>query len=274
MVPFIVFSVVSLVGLIIFLGIFLPIQLTNAKYRTFVNEHSLAVKKIKEIAERYTFLYIPNYDMSQSYDNERYYDNISPRDYLTYELQFIKDEVKEAMVDTEANFLAYKRFEADARKECVLGRYDVEPQLKDRELLAEMEEKAVHDSFPSPTIKFSIYVKLTLTKINGVRRASKDMMFNEGEIRSILADISKRKGHFYTDPDTYKAITRVERGKVSNKMRFAVYKRDGYRCRKCGSKKNLEVDHIIPIAKGGKTTMDNLQTLCHRCNQAKGSKIE
>ncbi|WP_294755493.1 HNH endonuclease signature motif containing protein, partial [uncultured Ruminococcus sp.] len=34
----------------------------------------------------------------------------------------------------------------------------------------------------------------------------------------------------------------------------------------------LEVDHIIPIAKGGKTEANNLQTLCWRCNREKGKK--
>ena len=57
-------------------------------------------------------------------------------------------------------------------------------------------------------------------------------------------------------------------------MRFAVYKRDRYRCVKCGSTVNLEVDHIMPIAKGGKTTFNNLQTLCKRCNMNKSDIIE
>lgn len=33
---------------------------------------------------------------------------------------------------------------------------------------------------------------------------------------------------------------------------------------------DLEIDHIKPIAKGGKSTPDNLQTLCRRCNRMKG----
>ena len=36
----------------------------------------------------------------------------------------------------------------------------------------------------------------------------------------------------------------------------------------------LEIDHIIPIAKNGMTTEENLQTLCWKCNRSKGSKIE
>ena len=35
----------------------------------------------------------------------------------------------------------------------------------------------------------------------------------------------------------------------------------------------LEIDHIIPVAKGGETVEDNLQTLCWKCNRAKSDKI-
>ena len=58
-------------------------------------------------------------------------------------------------------------------------------------------------------------------------------------------------------------------------MRFAIYNRDGYRCCKCGRKTNdLEIDHIMPISKGGKTHPDNLQTLCKKCNKEKSNIIE
>ena len=76
---------------------------------------------------------------------------------------------------------------------------------------------------------------------------------------------------YYLDDNVWQSICRVERGKVSSKMRFEIFERDGYCCKKCGSRDNLEIDHIIPISKGGKSTYDNLQTLCHNCNYNKGS---
>lgn len=42
-------------------------------------------------------------------------------------------------------------------------------------------------------------------------------------------------------------------------------------CKKCGSKENLQVDHIIPVSKGGNDEMDNLQPLCADCNREKGA---
>lgn len=62
---------------------------------------------------------------------------------------------------------------------------------------------------------------------------------------------------------------------VPLKDRWAVLKRDSYRCAKCGAspsidhKVELEVDHIIPVAKGGGNSLENLQTLCRNCNQGK-----
>lgn len=43
-------------------------------------------------------------------------------------------------------------------------------------------------------------------------------------------------------------------------------------CKKCGSKNNQTIDHIIPIARGGKHSIGNLQTLCLKCNSSKKDK--
>lgn len=61
--------------------------------------------------------------------------------------------------------------------------------------------------------------------------------------------------------------------RVPDSMRSAVLVRDGGRCRKCRRANNLEIDHIVPLSKGGKTEESNLQTLCRRCNRAKFKKL-
>lgn len=77
---------------------------------------------------------------------------------------------------------------------------------------------------------------------------------------------------------TEEAKHREERAKMSNRLRYDVLHRDGFRCVKCGasaaSGATLHVDHIVPISRGGKTRIDNLQTLCDRCNLGKGNRYE
>ena len=66
--------------------------------------------------------------------------------------------------------------------------------------------------------------------------------------------------------------TRYGRQPIPRKLRHEVFKRDGYRCRECGASKDetsLEIDHIVPVARGGTNNIDNLQTLCRECNRMK-----
>lgn len=56
-------------------------------------------------------------------------------------------------------------------------------------------------------------------------------------------------------------------------VRRKVMERDKYRCLKCGTHKDLQVDHIVPVTKGGADDIDNLQTLCRKCNYEKMTSI-
>lgn len=60
--------------------------------------------------------------------------------------------------------------------------------------------------------------------------------------------------------------------KLSEPERAAIFERDSYKCQKCGSNHNLHIDHITPLSKGGSNDVDNLQTLCGRCNSQKGNR--
>ena len=66
---------------------------------------------------------------------------------------------------------------------------------------------------------------------------------------------------------------RSARRRIPDHMRAEVLLRDGARCRRCRTAVNLEVDHIIPVSKGGRTEEANLQTLCRRCNRRKWKKL-
>lgn len=76
----------------------------------------------------------------------------------------------------------------------------------------------------------------------------------------------------------YEETIRQERKTMNDDIRYNVLKRDNYTCQICGATAKegakLHVDHIIPVSKGGKTVMSNLQTLCDRCNLGKGNKTD
>lgn len=59
---------------------------------------------------------------------------------------------------------------------------------------------------------------------------------------------------------------------IPTQLRWAVFRRDGYRCVKCGCDEDLTADHIHAEVHGGKATISNLQTLCRPCNSRKGAR--
>lgn len=61
---------------------------------------------------------------------------------------------------------------------------------------------------------------------------------------------------------------------IGARLRFEVFKRDGFRCRYCNAtaiKSALVVDHVIPIADGGTDDASNLVAACWECNAGKSS---
>ena len=75
--------------------------------------------------------------------------------------------------------------------------------------------------------------------------------------------------------EDYVKRSRKERAELAAGIRFAIFKRDGFRCRYCGRDVGdavaLHVDHVIPRSKGGTNALDNLVTSCSYCNLGKGA---
>ena len=75
------------------------------------------------------------------------------------------------------------------------------------------------------------------------------------------------------------AFAKEQRTLMTKKLREHIKERDNYTCCNCGNSTHaepnllLEIDHIIPVSKGGRTEESNLQTLCWKCNRAKSNKI-
>lgn len=55
-------------------------------------------------------------------------------------------------------------------------------------------------------------------------------------------------------------------------IRWKIWEKDNFTCKRCGKRQYLEVDHIHPESKGGTLDEENLQTLCKKCNSSKGNR--
>jgi len=89
----------------------------------------------------------------------------------------------------------------------------------------------------------------------------------------VFEDAAARSAWLETRPAP-KPLPRDPRGPrvAGARLRFLVFRRDGYSCQYCGRSAPefpLHVDHIVPWSKGGATVFDNLRTACRACNLGK-----
>jgi 5-methylcytosine-specific restriction endonuclease McrA len=120
---------------------------------------------------------------------------------------------------------------------------------------------------------YSVICAVSYTSPAGVNSYVKDALFSKEEIVDVLNRM--RREHAYFQSEEFRR--KNERAKVTPSLRYDVMRRDGFRCCLCGRTASdgieLEVDHIVPISKGGSTIGSNLQTLCRDCNRGKSAKV-
>ena len=103
----------------------------------------------------------------------------------------------------------------------------------------------------------------------------------ESEIKALMEDdeVTEKKGIYeYVLSGMDESIAKkLSKRAFSNSDKRTMYERQNGICPICGEYhdiKDMVGDHIIPWFRGGKTTLDNLQMVCVRCNLGKGGKME
>lgn len=270
-----IYIVISVIVFILFLiGVIVFSYYKIRREKLFVAKNSVAIKSLMELNRQFRFFDVINFAENYTYDNEKIYSNISCADYLIYELQHKQNEISKQIKNAASNRKQYEEYSKKVKDIQKFGDFLQSTKGYNMQRLLRCERDLFERKKLSPEINFSARIVLYRSDLSGKIFDMKSEVFNEEQVKTFIKRFNDKNRNFYRDKEIWDSLCRVERGKVSNKIRLSIYQRDGYRCRLCGRRgiyKDLEIDHIKPISKGGKSTYDNLQTLCHSCNQAKGN---
>jgi HNH endonuclease len=82
--------------------------------------------------------------------------------------------------------------------------------------------------------------------------------------------------------ETNETLEDIEARRANTRMRVAAWRlraqviqRDGYICQICNGsvdKSDIDIDHIVPVSKGGPSTLSNLRVTHSRCNRVRGNR--
>lgn len=265
------------VGILLAIGIvFLVLAIRNSIYKSYVLANSESLKRLKDLNNQYVFEEFDKHPRIRfRFDNKRNWYRTEPAAFLARTIREDLDHWFEIRRQIERNRELLEKYEKEAealrsyipQEKCRADGKSYEKCKETERVLFDKEKKA-------PATDIKVDVNLRYVSPAGKVDVSKSGVFDYVALVRIVDSVST----YRVDRKTYEHLVAAERGILTDSMRYDVLKRDGFRCVLCGmSAKDgamLHVDHIIPVSKGGKTTMDNLRTLCEKCNLGKSNKIE
>jgi 5-methylcytosine-specific restriction endonuclease McrA len=103
-----------------------------------------------------------------------------------------------------------------------------------------------------------------------------DEDLDDADVATLVLERELRKRRRIERARSYVATGTTQtlaRQPIPDQVKLYVWQRDGGACVRCGSNRDLEYDHVIPLALGGSNTARNLQLLCADCNGLKGAGL-
>lgn len=251
------------------LSLFVVHKIKN-KIESTVIECSEKIKLINELNLKYEFKEITckNYKIVEREYSRKSLDRVNGDDVIKYYIENNKRDLRTNIENSIFNVSLLDSYEKEVQN--ILNK-----PFKNKTKYSDKKYKAIENTVLKRLIHtkkdFVINVHLEVYyRSNGGNVFDNRLGYRKYEE---LLNLYKE----WENGNKYEITKREERKIMNDDIRYNVLKRDNFTCQKCGASNKdgakLEVDHIIPVAKGGKTIMSNLQTLCDRCNNGKSDKV-
>lgn len=180
------------------------------------------------------------------------------------------DDTLQKLQETAENFARF-----NAAKENLTARQDklaneLNPPIFIKKYYMNEFLKRLEMNVPNITIDYPNYV-FEYVSAGGNSSQRTTIKFDEETIEATAEFIANKLNNMKS--------AKYQRSLMTRKLREKIKNRDNHTCLECGISTReqslllLEVDHIIPVSKGGLSTEDNLQTLCWKCNRTKSDKL-
>ncbi len=269
---------VLIIGVLLFIISLILIIRKNkvTKQKKIIQDTSILLKKLYELNQHFNF----HWDIQKQYTFQTVLQ--SKQKFDRYKLDDLFDEnildsnqMLEVSEIVKENSNLYKEY--SEKVNCLTSQITEEETKKlhiSYVRYKEIEQKLFEHQKLQPIINCNIICIASYTSPKGRNYYSKRAIYSVFEVPTRYEILQKRIKMQNSEQMKRKHV----RSQMTDKLRYTILKRDGFRCQICGRTQEdgikLHVDHIIPVSKGGQTIPNNLRTLCNTCNWGKGDEME
>ncbi|MBQ7779777.1 MAG: HNH endonuclease [Clostridia bacterium] len=235
--------------------------------RKHVFEHSTFLPELNELNSMYSksfYMYDDTFEMTHHYNSKTQFDKANFNKLLHDYCKVHEDQFNDIIPLAHKNFCLLPEYNEKASN--ILGG----KSYYSSKIMKMLENRIFRESmlFPPTTLILVIHIKYVSPM--GRNSYYNRYTYDINGISACLEEIKKES--------SIEQEKKRQRSMMNDSLRYDIMKRDGFKCVLCGATQNdgakLHVDHIFPIAKGGKTEPRNLRTLCDRCNLGKKDKYD
>lgn len=261
-------EVLTYMVLALFVVVMVVLCIRNALIKSIekkVNAESTKLKFLCSLNSKYNFDNLQKtYEYTYCCKSKRQFDQFNYDEYFRTVLKK-HPELEGFALRANKNKDKYRNYLNDLR---------AMPETKyTKRIWIQIEQNFIEKNTLNPVTEFDVVIKWLYVSPKGRNRYGNYFKYASNQIPNYLIQVEKEE-----EEKSYRQNQiKKERAKMTPSLRYQILKRDNFTCQICGSRVSdgvkLEVDHIIPVSKGGKTVPSNLQVLCDRCNRGKSNKL-
>lgn len=232
--------------------------------RLHVKHYSTVYNDLLALNEKYSFFEdIPaSYSLTHMMKSKQALERANANEIFLYEM-YNDSTLEAAFEKISSNISMFEKYMEEYKNMKEKGMVDGK-----RKFNQDVEQKMCEKIIKNPVQDIKVDLKLEYISAKGKKHYWKSFSASYKNLLYVYKEVPYRQ--------IMKYQAQVERSKMSDALRYKVLTRDGHRCVICGATAQdgvkLHVDHIIPVSKGGKTELNNLRTLCERCNLGKSNR--
>lgn len=251
--------------------LWLVYTLVTQHWKNIVIQTSDRYRALLLLNEKYNIDFSVQFEYKERVKTKQQFDNFNFHRNLHKKMEHNMNKYAAAIRNTESNQQLFQEYQKELEN---LPSFVTEAEAKERKVpyrsYLSIEEKILSENTKEFTALPMVIYQVSYISPKGRNAYEKHMHY-------FLEDIIGHQQYMKNYLEK-KATKEYQRQKMTLSLRYDVMKRDNFHCVLCGRSEadgvTLHVDHIMPVAKGGKTEMTNLRTLCNECNMGKSDKYD